>query len=32
MPSYEQYINGDLVNYSLTEDDIKKSMKSVPEM
>ena len=32
MPSYEQFINGDLVNYSLTEEDIKKSMKSVPEM
>jgi tryptophan synthase beta chain len=32
MPSYEQFINGDLMNYSLTEDDIKKSMKSVPEM
>ena len=30
MPSYEQYINGDLMNYALTDEDIQRSLKSVP--
>ena len=32
MPSYEQFINGDLVNYALTDDDIQRSLKSVPQV
>jgi len=32
MPSYDSYLNGDLSNYTLTDEDIRKFMKSVPEM
>ncbi len=32
MPSYEQFINGDLRNYSLTDDDLAKSMANLPHL
>ena len=32
MTAYDQYINGDLRNYSLTDEDVRKSLASVPEV
>lgn len=32
MPSYESYINGDLMNYRLTDEDIANSLKDVPKV
>ena len=31
MTAYEQYLNGDLMNYKITDDDIKETLKTVPE-
>ena len=30
MTAYEQYLNGDLMNYKITDDDIKKNLETVP--
>lgn len=32
MTAYDQYINGDLRNYSLTDEDVRKGLASVPEV
>ena len=32
MSAYEQYLNGDLMNYKITDDVIKKNLESVPEV
>lgn len=32
MPSYNQYINGDLGNYSISDEEIQKNLKNVPEI
>ena len=32
MPSYDQYINGDLRNYTLTDEDLAKSMANLPHL
>ena len=32
MPSYESYINGDLTNYTVTDEEISENLKSVPEV
>ena len=32
MTAYDNYINGDLRNYTLTDDDIQKSLKDVPHI
>jgi tryptophan synthase beta chain len=32
MTAYESYINGDLQNYSITDSDIEKNLKDVPEL
>lgn len=32
MTAYEQYLNGDLQNYSITDADIKKNLEDVPEV
>jgi len=32
MPSYESYINGDLQNYDLTDEEILQSLASVPKV
>lgn len=29
MTAYEQYLNGDLINYSLSDDDIKKNINAL---
>ena len=31
MTAYEQYLNGDLMNYQISDADIAKTLKSVPE-
>ena len=31
MTAYDQYLNGDLFNYSLSEESIAQSLKAVPE-
>ena len=31
MTAYEQYLNGDLMNYKLTDADIEKTLQSVPK-
>jgi tryptophan synthase beta chain len=31
MPSYDSYLNGDLLNYELSDEELKQSLKSVPE-
>lgn len=30
MPSYDSYLNGDLLNYELSDEELKQSLKSVP--
>jgi len=30
MPSYMSYINGDLANYTVTDDEIEKNLEKVP--
>ena len=32
MPSYNSYINGDLMNYNVTEEEIEKYLKGVPQV
>ena len=32
MTAYDQYLNGDLLNYSLSEESIAQSLKAVPEV
>ena len=32
MTAYDQYLNGDLHNYSLSEESIAQSLKAVPEV
>ena len=32
MTAYDNYINGDLRNYTLTDDDIQKSLKDIPHI
>lgn len=29
MTAYDQYLNGDLINYSLSDDDIKKNINAL---
>ena len=31
MTAYEQYLNGDLINYKISDEDIEKNLKSVPQ-
>ena len=31
MSSYDQYLNGDLMNYKITDDDIERNLQSVPK-
>ena len=31
MSAYEQYLNGDLINYAVTDDDIQRTLKSIPQ-
>ena len=31
MSAYDQYLNGDLMNYKISDSDIAKSLESVPE-
>ena len=32
MPSYDQFINGDLRNYDLTDEELGKSMANLPHL
>ena len=32
MPSYESFINGDLQNYSVSDEEIQKFLKTVPQV
>ena len=32
MPSYDSYINGDLQNYSVSDEEIEKFLKDVPQV
>lgn len=32
MPSYDQYLNGDLINFSVPDEDIEKFTKNIPEV
>jgi len=32
MPSYDQYLNGDLINFSVSDSDIEKFTKNVPDI
>ena len=32
MTAYDQYINGDLRNYDITDDDLAKSMARLPHL
>jgi tryptophan synthase beta chain len=32
MTAYDSYINGDLHNYTVTDEEIQNNLKSVPEM
>lgn len=32
MPSYDSYINGDLQNYSVSDEEIEKFLKDVPQI
>ena len=32
MSAYDQYLSGNLTNYSLTEEDIEKSLEDVPQV
>ena len=32
MPSYDQYINGDLRNYTVTDEEISNYLKDVPQV
>ena len=32
MTAYENYINGDLRNYTISDDDIEKSLRNVPQV
>ena len=32
MTAYDQYLNGDLHNYALSQEDIAQSLKVVPEI
>ena len=31
MSAYDQYLNGDLINYRVSDEDIEQTLKSVPE-
>ena len=31
MSAYDQYLNGDLINYRVSDQDIEQTLKSVPE-
>ena len=31
MSAYDQYLNGDLINYAVTDDDIQRTLKSIPQ-
>jgi tryptophan synthase beta chain len=31
MSAYDQYLNGDLMNYKVSDDDISETLKSVPQ-
>ena len=31
MSAYDQYLNGDLINYAVTDDDIQRTLQSIPQ-